>query len=276
MSLPKWFFEKTSSDHTKTKTNTHYIDRTLYKISKLMEEVIFSNEYSKKNGFLQSIDVKFKLLAILFLIVITSFLRSLKLILMIYFLTLFIAWLSQIELKFFIKRVWLFIPFFSSIIALPMIFNFITPGEPVIRLIEFNHVIYFLGLQFSEISITLPGLAGFVIFVFRVATSVSLVILLTLSTPWNVLMNSLRRLHVPKEFVLILSISCQYILILVRLAQDMYFAKKTRVLKTTDYGKERNWVASRIGVVLMKSRAMSEETYSAMISRGFQGEWKVL
>jgi energy-coupling factor transporter transmembrane protein EcfT len=38
--------------------------------------------------------------------------------------------------------------------------------------------------------------------------------------------------------------------------------------------KEQNWVASRIGTVLMKSYKMSDEIHSAMVSRGFHGEIK--
>jgi cobalt/nickel transport system permease protein len=70
----------------------------------------------------------------------------------------------------------------------------------------------------------------------------------------------------------------QYIFLLVRIVQEMHLAKKSRTIKTdmTRQGikNEQNWVASRIGTVLMKSYKMSDEIHSAMVSRGFHGEIK--
>ncbi|HEY9247215.1 MAG TPA: energy-coupling factor transporter transmembrane component T, partial [Candidatus Methanoperedens sp.] len=76
----------------------------------------------------------------------------------------------------------------------------------------------------------------------------------------------------------VLSMTYQYIFILIRIVQEMYHAKKSRTIKAdmTRQGikKEQNWVASRIGTILMKSYKMSDEIHSAMVSRGFHGEIK--
>ena len=37
---------------------------------------------------------------------------------------------------------------------------------------------------------------------------------------------------------------------------------------------ERNWIASRIGVTFKRSVEMSGDIYKAMLSRGFQGEYR--
>lgn len=279
MHTPDWLSksEPVRNDRLRAK-GTGYVEKTLVAIAEMTENTVFSDRYATMDGFLQRIDPRVKLIAILLLVVATSFLRDIGFILAIYALTLILAHLSKIELSFFIKRVWLFVPIFSGIVAFPAIFSFITPGQQLVSLMRFDHTISLWVFQFSEIAITKEGALGALLFVSRVATSVSLVMLLALSTRWNELMKSLRVLRVPSVFILVLSMTYRYILILVRIVQDMHLAKKSRTIRydasTKGLGKERNWVASRIGAVLMKSYVMSDETHSAMISRGFMGEVK--
>ena len=256
----------------------NYVEKTLVEIAGMMERSIFSEKYSSAKGFLQSIDPRVKLITIMLLIATTSFIKKTEIILGIYAVTLFLAYLSKVDLIFFIKRVWLFIPIFSGIVVFPSMFNIATPGEPLVTFVHFDKIIHFWVFQFTEISITKEGAFGALLFISRVATSVSLIVLLTLTTRWAEVMKSLRTLGVPQIFVLVLSMTYQYIFLLVRIVQEMHLAKKSRTIKTnrTREGikKEQNWVASRIGTVLMKSYKMSEEINSAMISRGFHEEVK--
>jgi len=41
-------------------------------------------------------------------------------------------------------------------------------------------------------------------------------------------------------------------------------------------GEEQRWVGGRIGYTLVKSMSMSEKVHGAMISRGFNGDIKLL
>jgi cobalt/nickel transport system permease protein len=256
----------------------NFVEKTLFEIAGMMERSIFSEKYASSKGFLQSIDPRVKLITILLLIVTTSFINKTEIILVIYAMTLFFAYLSKVDIFFFIKRVWLFIPIFSGMVAFPAIFNIMTPGEPLVTLVNFDRTIHFWLFQFTKISITKEGVLGALMFISRVSTSVSLIVLLTLTTRWADVMKSLQTLGVPRIFVLVLSMTYQYIFLLLRLIQEMHYAKKSRTIKTnmTHEGikKEQNWVASRIGTVLMKSYKMSEEIHSAMVSRGFHGEIK--
>jgi cobalt/nickel transport system permease protein len=256
----------------------NYVEKTLVEIAGMMERSIFSEKYASAKGFLQSIDPRVKLITILLLIVTTSFIKKTEIILGIYGLTLFFAYLSKVDLFFFIKRVWLFIPIFSGMVVFPSMLNIMTPGEPLVTFVHFDKIVHFWVFQFKEISITKEGAIGALLFISRVATSVSLIVLLTLTTRWSDVMKSLRTLCVPQIFVLVLSMTYQYIFLLVRIVQEMHLAKKSRTIKTnrTREGtkKEQNWVASRIGTVLMKSYKMSDEIHSAMVSRGFHEEIK--
>lgn len=280
MKIPDWLSESAPCTCCTISVGgkKNFVEKTLVEIACMMERSIFSEKYVSAKGFLQSIDPRVKLITILLLIITISFIHKTEIILGIYALTLVFAYLSKVELFFFIKRVWLFIPIFSGMVALPAIFNIFTPGEPLITLLQFNRTIHFWIFEFTEISITRAGVLGALLFISRVATSVSLIVLLTLTTRWTDVMKSLRTLGVPQIFILVLSMTYQYIFLLIRVVQEMHLAKKSRTIRTNRTGegieKEQNWVASRIGTVLMKSYKMSDEIHSAMVSRGFHGEIK--
>jgi cobalt/nickel transport system permease protein len=280
MNLPAWFKEDAPCVFRPRGNGggRSHVEKTLAKIAEITQDAISSEKYASAEGFLQGIDPRKKLIAILLLIVATSFLRDIESILIVYALTLCAAFASKIDLWFFIKRVWFFIPLFSGIVAFPSIFSIFTPGEPLLSLIRSSQGIDLWFFKIYDVSITKEGLLGAILFVSRVATSVSLAVLLTLTTRWNEIMKSLRVLYVPPMFILVLSMTYQYILILMRTAQDMHLAKKSRTIYSdasySGIKKERDWVASRMGALLNKSYALSEETHSAMLSRGFRGDVK--
>jgi cobalt/nickel transport system permease protein len=153
-----------------------------------------------------------------------------------------------------------------------------TPGDSIFMFIYFSDQVNLFGLRFSSLSITSQGVFAFLFFVVKVGTIISLTTLLTLTTRWADILKSLRAFGVPFIFVLVLSLTYQYIFILLRIVQDMHLARKSRTIKRKKYidgtKEERNWVANRIGTTFLRSRMMSEETYLAMISRGFDGEVK--
>ena len=110
----------------------------------------------------------------------------------------------------------------------------------------------------------------------RVATCVSAVVLLFLTTPQQILYRSLRTVGVPKIYVFTLEMTNRYIFLLMDLVRDMHFAKKARTIKAGDMFNEQKWVGGRIGYTLIRSMDISEKVHMAMISRGFNGDVKVM
>jgi cobalt/nickel transport system permease protein len=115
-----------------------FVGKTIDGILGFMEEAFVSESFSKRDGLLQSLDPRAKLISILALVFATTLIGDLRILIFIYLLTLLFSYLSKIDVLFFIKRVWLFIPIFAGIIAIPMIFNFFFPGDPLIRLANFG------------------------------------------------------------------------------------------------------------------------------------------
>jgi len=170
---------------------------------------------------------------------------------------------SKLSLSFFVKRVWLFIPIFTGIIVLPATLNVITPGPIVVP----------LGSWFGyPLGLTSQGLTAAGLIVTRVATSISLVVLLTLTTPWAKLLAALRALFVPRMFILVLGMAYRYLFHLLTAVTDMYTARKARsVGRDREAMTGRAFVASSAGALFGKAHALSEEVHMAMVARGYTG-----
>ncbi len=253
---------------------TKFLDRTLLAVANAAQQSLFSEAYARRRGLLQHLDVRMKLLTFLFILVLISFLHRPQTLWLLYALSVALAAFSRVSLAFFLKRVWLFVPIFSAAIVLPALLNVITPGEPLLVLLR-------LGRDYAwgpyaipaEISVTRQGLRGGIVFVSRVASSVSFAVLLTLTTRWAEIFSGLRSLFVPRVFVVTLNMTERYLFVFLRMIQDMYRARKSRTIRPFSAATERSWTASRIGATFKKSADMSEDIYKAMLSRGFHGEF---
>jgi cobalt/nickel transport system permease protein len=258
-------------------SNVRFLDKTLLAVSRAAEQFLFSEQYAARAGFLQSLDIRIKLITFLFLLILISVLHTPGTLWVLYALSLVLAAVSRIPLWFFLKRVWLFVPLFSAAIILPAILNVITPGEPLWTVLTFKHPHAWGPYVIpAEITVTRQGLWGAILFVSRVAASVSFAVLFTLTHRWAAIFAGLRSLHVPRVFVMTLSMTERYLFVLLRMIQDMYRARKSRTIRPLAVAAERDWIASRIGVTFKKSVEMSGDIYKAMLSRGFQGEYRSL
>ena len=254
-----------------------FVGKTIDGIFGFLEEAFVSERYSRRLGLLQSLDPRAKLISILAVIFAANLIGNLKVLTFIYILTLLFAGLSKIEIGFFIKRVWLFIPIFAGVIAVPMIFNIFLPGDPLFQVANLGPGAHLGPFSLPEnIFITHQGFNAAVIFTMRVATCVSAIVLLFITTPQQVLFKSLRTVGVPKIYVLTLEMAYRYIFLLMDLVRELYAAKKARTIRSSGMFDEQKWVGGRMGYTLIRSLDMSEKVHMAMMSRGFNGEVHVM
>lgn len=225
-------------------------------ISHTLEQSLFAEDIARRRGLLQAIDPRAKVLSLVALLIAVGLSRSLLVIVGLYVVALILAWASAVPMGFFVKRVWLFMPFFTGIIAIPAFF--ITPGPMLVQ------------LPWGW-TITRTGALTALFLLLRVSTSVSTAILLVLTTPWNTVLKALGVLRVPDVFVLILGMTYRYIYLLLHSLNDMLLSRKSRVLGRLSGAEERHLVANSAGALLGKSLHLSSEVYLAMQSRGFRG-----
>jgi cobalt/nickel transport system permease protein len=254
-----------------------FIAGTLVELSGVLKRAIFTSHYVRFPGLLQGIDPRIKVLTFIAFLLAALTTHRLEIILCLYLLSLALAKVSGIPLGFFIKRVWVFIPIFTGIIAIPAIFNFITPGRAIVSLIIFSHPLRwgFIHLP-AKITITEQGLQGAAIFTSRVATSVSFTVLLTLTTEWMRLLKALSKFHFPKVGILILGMTYRYIFFFLQMVEDMFLAGRSRSIGHTGTRGQHRWIAGRLGFLLGKSYQLSNEVYLAMLSRGWNGQARLV
>jgi cobalt/nickel transport system permease protein len=155
------------------------VEKTIGGGARVMSQAMFSDDVAEKPGLLQSIDPRVKLVTLFSLLVAASLVHHAVVLVAMYLATLVLATTSGLTLRFFVKRVWLFIPIFTGIVVLPATLNFVTHGQIVVP----------LGTWFGHpAGLTRQGLDSAALVVTRVAVSISLVVLLTVTTPWNLLL----------------------------------------------------------------------------------------
>ena len=233
-----------------------------------MRNVLFSDDLSKVTGLLQGIEARVKVVTMFGPLLTVAFVHHIPVLAGVYVLTLVMAMLSSLPIGFFLRRVWLFIPIFTGVIVLPATFSFITHG----------HIVVPLGHWFGHrVGLTSQGLRSAGLIVIRVATSISLVVLLTLTTPWVELLAALRALRVPRMFVLVTGMAYRYLFHLLDSVTDMYTARKSRMVgRDTEVVAGRAFVGASAGALFGKAHALSEEVYSAMIARGYNGNARTM
>jgi len=240
---------------SKRTARSSFVERTLMDINHTLEQSLFAEQTARKPGLLQGLDPRLKILSALLVLLAVGLSRNLLVIIVLYFLVLALALSSKVPLAFFVKRVWLFIPFFTGVVALPALF--ITPGSILVHLP--------LGLV-----ITKTGLTTALFLLLRVGTSVSVAVLLVLTTPWNSVLKALGVLRIPAVIILILGMTYRYIHLLLHLTNDMFLSRKSRLLRRMHGPEERRLMAATSGTLLNKSLQVSSEVYLAMQSRGFR------
>lgn len=105
----------------------------------------------------------------------------------------------------------------------------------------------------------------------KVFVSVGLMLLMAISTSWNKLTSGMRFFKIPHLFIFTLDITLKYIVMLSETAVNMLTALKVRAIgKNANKDKSLGGI---LGVTFLKSKDMADETYNAMVCRGFDGTY---
>ncbi|HVW35461.1 MAG TPA: cobalt ECF transporter T component CbiQ, partial [Acidimicrobiia bacterium] len=245
-----------------------FVNKTLNGAAGLLRQAMFSEDMAAAPGLLQRIDPRVKVVSLFGLLVTAALVRHIPVLVGVYLATLLLALASGLSLGFFVRRVWLFIPVFTGLVVLPATVSFVTPG----------HIVVPLGSWFGHpVGLTGQGLTSAGLIVMRVATSISLVVLVTLTTPWTRLLAALQSLFVPRMFIAVLGMAYRYLFHLLGAVTDMYTARQARMVGAeTDVASGRAFVSAGAGALFGKAQALSDEVYMAMVARGYTGDTRTL
>lgn len=240
----------------------NFIEKSILGAISFFKDAIFAEEYASKDAFLQSFDPRIKMISFAVFIVTVLFIKAPGPILLLYCLVLLLAFFSGINLIYFLKRTWIFIPLFSLFIATPAIFSVFSPGEPVFSFNLFN----------ITLTVTRQGLISAVLFISRVITCVSLVVLLSLTTRHAHILYTLRVFGVPPVFIMTIGMCYRYIYLFAKMIEDTYLALKSRAATAISTTRGQRVASWSISSLWQRSFYMHKEVYGAMVSRGYAGE----
>ncbi len=236
-----------------------FVERTIVGGLSFLKDAISAQDCALKTGFLQSLDPRVKLITFLFLILRALFSAGIPTLCWLYLFCLALVIFSKINLWFFLKRTWIFIPLFSLFIAIPALFG---PGDPWV----------IMNLAGVRMMITRQGFLAAAIFVIRLLTCLSWVVLLGLTTKHFVLLKALRIFRIPQIFIMVLGMTYRYIYLFIGIIQNTYLAIKSRIGYGVEYQPGQEIVAWNIAGLWHRSVGMNEEVYKAMLSRGWSGQ----
>ena len=245
------------ADHCERGSKGH-LERTVQALRDAIDRDAAASLLANSDGILQQLDPRVKIIGMLALVLAATAAHSFLVIALIFGAALGLAVSSKVPIAFIAWRVWLGGLIFSTALALPALF--LTPGPTLFAL-------PLLGWE-----VTRSGLrsAGFLIA--RTETAATLALVFMSCTPWAHVLRGLRVLGVPATAVAILQMTHRYIFLLLKIAGDMFVARRSRTVGRATPKMRRQAVTSGGGVLLEKSLDLSEKVYSAMLSRGFSGE----
>lgn len=275
-SIPSFLLDRPSSDGitgAKGRLKIPFVDKGIHHLADVIKTGYLQSETSSKDFFFQKIDARIKVLFLLFFVILVSLKKepgSEALIGLFVFILTSVSHLSVFTLY---KRVlfWTFI--FGVLIALPSAFNVITKGELIFPIIRFSesHRLWIYQIP-QEIGITGEGILIFMILSLRVMNSLAISFFVLYTTPLPEIIKALKIFKVPDSFLMIVTLSYKYIFILAKIAEEMYLAKKSRLIGQVTPAEARKWIAGRMLFLFIKSRKRCEEIFKAMLARGFSGD----
>jgi cobalt/nickel transport system permease protein len=223
--------------------------------------------YQPRNAFIHRLDPRVKLLLTLCFILtamaIPEGVWGAYLILVCALLS--ISWMSKLGLVFTIQRGFIALPFVLAALPLP----FLTPGEVVF-------VIPGLDWTVSD-----AGLLRFITILLRTWIAVQAGVLLSATTSMPEVLWGLSQMRVPRIIVAVIGFMVRYLFVLADEALRMVRARTARspVIKDIPHPGIR-WqgrtAGKMVGSLFLRSLERSERVYAAMLSRGYDGELRVL
>ena len=253
-----------------------FVEKGINHLAGVIKRGYVPSELLYKNGLFQKIDPRIKIFFLIFFIVIVSLKKDLLSELYVLIFVFILVLLSRLKVVTFYRRVLLFGFIFGFLIALPSAFNFMTKGEIILPIAtlsrSYDFWIYHVP---ATIGITKEGMFGVAMLTMRVINSLSLSFLVLYTTPFPEMVRALKILKVPDTFLIIISLCYKYIFIFSKTIEDMYLAKRARMLREDDNKKAREWTAGRLALIFRKTQLRCEEVFRAMVARGFSDSIKL-
>lgn len=213
-----------------------------------------------KTSILHSLDGRIKIISSMLIIVYAVYTTNLIVLFIMEFYLVLLILMSHISLSYAFKRIALILPFGG---AIALFQPFIKAGD----------IIYTLPFG---IDITQQGLDFGLLLISRIIVCVTAVVLLSSVTPMQDLIHSARKLGVPREFSMILSLTLRYIFFFYDELRRIQNAQKSRCFDIRNKKATYMWRLKKVGetisMMFLRSYEQGEKVYFSMLSRGYSDD----
>ena len=250
-----------------------FLDKTILNSSKAVKSIYLQAENAASDNFIQNIHPRVKFISLIYMSIVVSVVSNpvtQLLITAFIFLLCIVARLKLLEVY---RKIFILAFVFGFLVVLPASLNIITPGKIIFKVISLSKPSHFLIYNIPQnIGFTLNGLQVVSIVFLRVLNSVSFALLVVFTTPLPPFIKSFKMVGVPDTFLMIISLAYKYIFILSRTIEETYFAFKSRLSANINSNSIRKLIGGRIFFIFKRSMIIYQNTYYAMVSRGYKGK----
>ncbi|MEG3224145.1 MAG: cobalt ECF transporter T component CbiQ [Methanobacteriales archaeon Met13] len=212
---------------------------------------------SGRKSLLHGLDGRIKIIATMLLIAYAVYSTDIRILFVIEVYLLILILISKISIGYAFKRIVLIIPFGGFVAILQ---PFIRPGD----------IIYTLPIG---IDVTYQGLVFGILLMSRLIVCVSAIVLLSSVTSMQDLIKSARKLKIPGEFAMLLSLTVRYLFFFYEELLRIRNAQKSRCFDIWNRKTEYIWRLKKVGqtitMMFLRSYEQGEKVYLSMLSRGY-------
>jgi cobalt/nickel transport system permease protein len=253
-----------------------FLEETILSSARTVKSIYEQAENAAIDNFIQKVNPNVKLISLIYMIIVISLVssRAGQLLASAMIFCFFIS--ARLKVLQVYRKIFFLAIIFGFIVVLPASLNIITPGKIIFNIISFSKPSHFLIYTIPQnIGFTENGFRVVSLVFLRVLNSVSFSLLIVFTTPFPAFIKSFKILGIPDTFLMIISLAYKYIFILSRTIEETYFALKSRFLGNLRNSSARKLISGRIFFIFKRSVIIYENTYYAMVSRGYSGKIKL-
>lgn len=213
------------------------------------------DDIASGDSIIHNLNGPVKLISAIIIIVFTVFSQQIIVPIIMEIFLLLILYLSKVSIKDAFKRIVLLLPFGGAIIIF----------QPFIH----GNVLW----AYSWMQITDAGLNWAILLFGRLITSLTAIVLLSSTSPMQEIVASFRKLKMPKELAMILSITVRFLFVFIDELTTIRNAQKSRNFNIHSKLVPYRWIVRQVGytiaMMFLKSYEQGERVHKSMISRGF-------
>lgn len=217
------------------------------------------DELASKDSPIHNLDGRIKLISAVLIIVVAAFSNNLFIPIGLEIFLLIVIRIAKLSYIDSFKRIALLLPFGGFIIIFQ---PFIHPGNVL--------------WSYSWLTVTDIGLNWAILLFVRMIVSLTSIVILSSTSPMQQIVASFRRLKMPKDLAMILSIMVRFLFVFIDELAAIRRSQKSRNFdihsKLTPYKWRVRQVGYTVAMMFVKSYEQGERVYKSMVSRGFSDE----